>query len=76
MKDFGVSRTNINEYDKLIQSLWLKAMDREMGKEQLEEMDAMYWEMAYKKLEEMETMDSKMAKEKLEKVNLKIRASF
>jgi hypothetical protein len=32
MKDFGVSHANLDEYQKLIQSLRLKDLDRKMKK--------------------------------------------
>jgi pentatricopeptide repeat protein len=75
MKDFGLS-VNLDEYHKVLHSLYLKAMDRKLMTEQLEEMDPMDREMAKDQLVKMSSMDSRTIKEKLEEMNLDIRASF
>jgi replicative superfamily II helicase len=75
MKDFGFS-INLDEYHKLLHSLYLKAMDRKLITEQLEEMEAMDREMAKEQLMKMSSMDSRTIKEKLEEMHLDIRASF
>ncbi|MCH87054.1 PPR domain protein, partial [Trifolium medium] len=53
MKDFGVSDTILDEYHKLIHSFCLKAMDRKIEIEQLEEMEPMDREMVEEQLGEM-----------------------
>ena len=75
MKDFDFS-FNLDEYHKLLHSLYLKAMDRILMTEQLEEMEPMDREMAKDQLVKMSSMDSRTIKEKLEEMNLYIRASF
>jgi len=78
MKDLGVSCTN---HDKLIHSLHLKAMDRKMSREQLEEMqEPMDRAMAEAQLDKMDYMDMKMKKDILEQIleemHLNIRETF
>nr|XP_004495271.2 pentatricopeptide repeat-containing protein At3g02650, mitochondrial-like [Cicer arietinum] len=75
MKDFSVFCTNLDEYHKLIHSLRLKAMDRKIEREQLEELEPIDREMAEEQLYEMGYVDSSMAEEQLEEMNLNIRAS-
>jgi len=60
MKDFDLS-INLDEYHKLIHSLYLKDKDRGIVRIQLRE---------------MEFKDRRTAKEKLEEIHLNIRASF
>ncbi|CAJ2677597.1 unnamed protein product [Trifolium pratense] len=76
MKDFGVSHINLDEYHKLFHSLCLKAMDRKMAIEQLEEMEPMDREMVDNQLSKMAAVDLDMMKEQLEEMYLNIRALF
>jgi len=65
-KDFGFS-INLEEYHTSIHSLFLKAMDRKLRREQLEEMEPMDKKMTKAQLIKMDSMDSRVAKEKLRK---------
>ncbi|RHN42459.1 putative pentatricopeptide [Medicago truncatula] len=73
MKDFGVSHINLDEYQKLIHSLSLMAMDIKMAREQLEEMEPMDRKMAEKQLSKIAAMDLHMREEKLEEMYLSIK---
>jgi pentatricopeptide repeat protein len=76
MKDFGFSHINLDEYQRLIHSLSLTAMDRKMAREQLEEMEPMDRKMAEKQLSKIAAMDLRMREEKLEGMYLIIKELF